>query len=42
MSRKIMFVVVSGMLMFVARSGWADVPAPPVNQDIGMEDVKIE
>jgi hypothetical protein len=29
------------MTLFLASASWADVPAPPVNQDIGMDDVLI-
>ncbi len=31
-------VVIAGMTLFFPRTGWTDVPAPPVNQTIGMFD----
>ncbi|MHC4165897.1 MAG: hypothetical protein ACYSWQ_02945 [Planctomycetota bacterium] len=40
MSRKIpMWTVIACVLLIFASTGWADVPAPPVNQDIGMPDI---
>jgi hypothetical protein len=34
-----MSIVIAGMTLFLASASWADVPAPPVNQTIGMDDV---
>jgi hypothetical protein len=37
-----LLVVVAFMLMFLAGGSSADVPAPPVNQDIGMKDIPFD
>ena len=34
--------VIGGLLWCLANTGWADVPAPPVNQKIGMLDVLFD
>jgi len=39
--RTLLSVIGAGMAISFAGSGWADVPAPPVNQDLGMVDVDI-
>ena len=42
MHRKVLLLIVAaGMTLVFSSSGWADVPAPPVNQVIGMDDVAI-
>ena len=42
MQRKVLVsVAIAGMAVFFASAGWADVPAPPVNQDIGMADILL-
>jgi hypothetical protein len=42
MKRRILIsTVIAGMTLFLASASWADVPAPPVNQDIGMVDVAL-
>ena len=40
-SEVLVSVVIAGAAMFFASAGWADVPAPPVNQIIGMDDVAV-
>ena len=37
-TKTLVSVVVAGMAMFLVNTGRADIPAPPVNQDIGMAD----
>ena len=40
MKRKVLVsVAIAGIAMFFASAGWADVPAPPVNQTLGMPDI---
>ena len=42
MQRKVLVsVAIAGMAVFFASVGWADVPPPPVNQDIGMADILL-
>ena len=42
MKRKVLVsVALAGIAMFFGSAGWADVPAPPVNQVIGMDDIAL-
>jgi hypothetical protein len=34
-------IAIAGIALFLASTGWANVPAPPVNQDIGMVDASF-
>ncbi len=38
-ARLFVSIVIAGMALVFASASWADVPAPPVNQVIGMDDV---
>ena len=40
-SKSLLAMVTAGMALFLARTAPADVPAPPVNQTIGMRDVSV-
>jgi hypothetical protein len=38
---KSMLIAIAGIALFFASTGWANVPAPPVNQDLGMVDASF-
>ena len=38
-AKYVLFTAIGGLMLCVASTGWTDVPAPPVNQTIGMPDV---
>ena len=41
MNKVVLFLVLAGTAVLLASAGWAGIPAPPVNQSIGMGDVLI-
>jgi hypothetical protein len=39
--RRCVSILIGGIALFLPSTTWADVPAPPVNQSIGMLDVDL-
>jgi hypothetical protein len=40
-SKNLVLIMIACMAMFIASTAEADVPAPPVNQMIGLDDVSL-